>query len=412
MANKVGAVAGQVVESAIEEKLPVPALNHDGAIAKKNLEVGIFKFEEKRTKDISDDRLSDVLNETAKKVLNKIEIFKGITKKSDTAENYFKNAKSVLDGINDENIIGREIHNNIPSLVGIINFTTALELPYQICYGLMLNRLKEIIKQNKLGNFTEIVSPLLQGISIRTCQNYMLAAKIVDLVGMEKYYCAGITVIYKFMRLYGDNAFPHDTSDPVMHAFRQLFKNGFEDSHDYGRIVQYVVYLHKDILSLKVSVDYDLLYTLFLGGFDINKKDIANIKRYKDSYQNFTNLYLSELIKNDHNRERAIDAIVGANLQKKIQSKNISKLENAKNLLTKLDQLLDAEPSIIFDSHEKGIAKKVIVPLLGQVEGRVRIILNELEKELTRMELEKEHLEVDDCELAKIVQEKIGLALL
>ena len=148
MANKVGAVAGQVVESAIEEKLPVPALNHDGAIAKKNLEVGIFKFEEKRTKDISDDRLSDVLNETAKKVLNKIEIFKGITKKSDTAENYFKNAKSVLDGINDENIIGREIHNNIPSLVGMINFTTALELPYQICYGLMLNRLKEIIKQN------------------------------------------------------------------------------------------------------------------------------------------------------------------------------------------------------------------------------------------------------------------------
>jgi len=189
-------------------------------------------------------------------------------------------------------------------------------------------------------------------------------------------------------------------------------RNGFEDSHDYGRIVQYVVYLHKDILSLKVSVDYDLLYTLFLGGFDINKKDIANIKRYKDSYQNFTNLYLSELIKNDHNRERAIDAIVGANLQKKIQSKNISKLENAKNLLTKLDQLLDAEPNIIFDSHEKGIAKKVIVPLLGQVEGRVRIILNELEKELTRMELEKEHLEVDDCELAKIVQEKIGLALL
>jgi len=224
MANKVGAVAGQVVESAIEEKLPVPALNHDSAIAKKNLEVGIFKFEEKRTKDISDNRLSEVLNETAKKVLNKIEIFKGITKKSDTAENYFKNAKSVLDGINDENIIGREIHNNIPSLVGMINFTTALELPYQICYGLMLNRLKEIIKQNKLGNFTEIVSPLLQGISIRTCQNYMLAAKIVDLVGMEKYYCAGITVIYKFMRLYGDNAFPHDTSDPVMHAFRQLFK--------------------------------------------------------------------------------------------------------------------------------------------------------------------------------------------
>ena len=42
----------------------------------------------------------------------------------------------------------------------------------------------------------------------------------------------------------------------------------------------------------------------------------------------------------------------------------------------------------------------------------MRIILTELEKELTRMELEKEHLEADDFELAKIVQEKIGLALL
>ena len=52
MANKVGAVAGQVVESAIAEKLPVPALNHDGEIAKKNLEVGIFKFEENKTKEI------------------------------------------------------------------------------------------------------------------------------------------------------------------------------------------------------------------------------------------------------------------------------------------------------------------------------------------------------------------------
>ena len=81
-------------------------------------------------------------------------------------------------------------------------------------------------------------------------------------------------------------------------------------------------------------------------------------------------------------------------------------------MLTKLDQLLDAEQNIIFDSHEKGIAKKVIIPLLGQVEGRVRIILTELKKELTRMELEKEHLEADDFELAKIVQEKIGLALL
>ena len=134
--------------------------------------------------------------------------------------------------------------------------------------------------------------------------------------------------------------------------------------------------------------------------------------KYKDSYPNFTNLYFKELIKNDHNREKAIDVIVGTNLKKINQSKNISKLENAKNLLTKLDQLLDVEQNIIFDSHEKGIAKKVIIPLLGQVEGRVRIILTELEKELTRMELEKEHLEADDFELAKIVQEKIGLALL
>ncbi|QTO40855.1 hypothetical protein [Desulfovibrio desulfuricans] len=387
----------------------VPDIVKDQVPTQVTTGIDITEITKSQKPKITDERLLDVVRDSMPGSFRKIDIFSALPKTTKDAERYMKDASAVLEKINDHTLLKRSICMSLPLLNGMIDFTTALKFPYQICYGLMLNRLKQLITDKNLGNFTEQIKQILPGMNIRTAQNYMLAAKIVELDGMEKYYPAGITLIYKFMRLIGNGVLEKD-ADPIMYAFRSFGSPEDVDEYDYVRVAEYVLFLYAELSEL--NIDRELYNQLFQSGFEIRNKDITTIKKYEKIYPGFANKYIKALPQNDNNRDRAVSFVTGAPPVRKGQSWQKEKqLESAENLLAKLAQLFDADSTIALSHSEEILAHKVIKQLGRKTNASRILILAEISDDIRSLNNAKGKLHGKELELANALLSELNTLL-
>ena len=231
------------------------------------------------------------------KYLASFEPFKDIDFKDLSMEGFFLQVKKILDTIDDVDMIKSMMKENIKELLGLNALVNLLSFPAQMLYGLMFNRLKDLIKEKASGNFTQLMNEAFPQIPMRTRQNYMLAAQILEFsnLSLEKYYAAGISILYRLAKILKNKKYKitNDNIDPILNAFQILNRDFVPMEDDYQRMVVYYVFWEESLSSI---VDPDLYFDLFKSNYKIKQLDVKRMKKNYPDITEFPNKYIKFFI--------------------------------------------------------------------------------------------------------------------
>lgn len=242
-----------------------------------------------------------------------------------------------------------------------------IELPSEIVIGLMLKRLKDI--SNK--NFTQIAESKFPHITFRTCENYMLTAKIINYKHLYKYLTAGSMTIRGILSLITDAEFMKKykgIDDFIAYAFQVISEDKNTNDSDYARMASYVALFHTKFKQF--NTDKTLYYELYKTGFNIANSDVnfvctnayANKKLVKPT---ILNSYMRNLLIYELNREKAKNAVI-QNYNTNPVVINVNEIKYTKfdngieDIQSTLDYLESTNPSFKISSERKESVQKLI----------------------------------------------------
>ena len=303
-----------------------------------------------------------------------------------SAEAFFTYTKDQINSYygNDKETLIEDINNTTDKLKIIEDVFKLGPIPVQIVYGLMLQKLYEIVDE---GEFLNTIRELRPKISKSSAYNYMDAAEIVKYPGNERAYTSGIVALYKLAGLYANNAIPSKDYNGVIEKFKELVDDinpqELEDEDIYDLITNYVVSIAMDFKAY--PPDKQIMKRLFNARYKITSIDVKRIRKnsldlttknkippVKD--KNYINKYFTAVIENEYDAKKAYDSLMGAvpkNKHKSSDSDDNTKIIKMSKAIAYLKQTAD-----YYIGKSKNINKHDYIDMINLVDVLNKIIDN------------------------------------
>lgn len=226
--------------------------------------------------------------------------------------------KSSIESISDNNKLFKCISECNKRYAYTLQIKEVFDVPFEILLGLMLLN----IKNQSKDNFKYLIEKNLLGMNIRSCENYMKTAKIIDYPELYKYLAAGSMTIRRIVDIITSKEGKRKYSkckDAIAYAFSVISKEKSLCDGDYARMAQYVAFYHTKFK--KQAKKDDLYYDLYKTGYKITNTDAnficslsytnnANSKNGKSFNPNILTKYIVNLLTYELNRDLAKQACI------------------------------------------------------------------------------------------------------
>lgn len=185
--------------------------------------------------------------------------------------------------------------------------------PIQLITGVMLKRLKELCN----NDFLVEAKKMFPDLSVKTRENYMNAADILDYPELRKYVTIGLTPLYRLSNVIKKKKVNPDSIHVVAELFKDIAKNETISEEAYDLAVNYIIL--KEEIEKYCTINPDIYYEMFKLGFDLIPKDAAFIAKANKGDGEFANKYFSNILAFGQDREKAMHVTLGLKEGEKVE---------------------------------------------------------------------------------------------